>query len=55
MRTLGKKENYKHLGILEVDTIKQTEMKEKKKEKKIVLQTNKEASLNKTLPQKSHQ
>ena len=29
IRTLGKKENYKYLGILEVDTIKQAEMKEK--------------------------
>ena len=29
IKTLGKKENYKYLGILEVDTIKQLEMKEK--------------------------
>ena len=29
IRTLGEKENYKYLGILEVDTIKQVEMKEK--------------------------
>ena len=28
----GEKENYKHLGILEVDTIKQAEMKEKIKD-----------------------
>ena len=29
IRTLGEKETYKYLGILEVDTIKQVEMKEK--------------------------
>ena len=29
IRTLGEKETYKYLGILEVDTIKQLEMKEK--------------------------
>ena len=29
IRTLGKKENYKYLGILEGDTIKQAELKEK--------------------------
>ena len=29
IRKLGEKENYKHLGILEADTIKQAEMKEK--------------------------
>ena len=29
LRTLGEKENYKYLGILETDTIKQQEMKEK--------------------------
>ena len=29
IRTLRKKEIYKYLGILEVDTIKQVEMKEK--------------------------
>ena len=33
---LGEKENYKHLGILEVDTIKQAEVKKKKKRKKWV-------------------
>ena len=31
IRTLGEKENYKYLGILEADTIKQTEMKRKVK------------------------
>ena len=29
IRTLGKKETYKYLGILKTDTIKQVEMKEK--------------------------
>ena len=29
IRTFGKKETYKYLGILEADTIKQVEMKEK--------------------------
>ena len=29
IRTLGEKETYKYLGILEVDSIKQVEMKEK--------------------------
>ena len=31
IRTLGEKETYKYLGILEMDTIKQEEMKEKHK------------------------
>ena len=29
IRILGEKENFKHLGILEADTIKQSEIKEK--------------------------
>ena len=29
IRTLGEKETYRHFGILEADTIKQAEMKEK--------------------------
>ena len=29
-RTLGEKENYKNLGILEADSIKRAEIKEKK-------------------------
>ena len=33
IRTLGEKENNKYLGILEADTIKQTEIKEKKRKK----------------------
>ena len=32
IRTLGQKETYKYLGILEADTIKQAEMKGKIKE-----------------------
>ena len=35
IRTLGEKETYKYLGILEADTIKQVEMKEKKIRKSI--------------------
>ena len=31
--TIGEKDTYKHLGILEAETIKQAEMKEKKKNK----------------------
>ena len=31
IRTLGKKEKYKYLGIFEADTIKQEEIKEKNK------------------------
>ena len=33
IRTLGKQETYKYLGIFEADTINPVEMKEKKKEK----------------------
>ena len=35
IRTLGEKETYKYLGILEDDTIKQAEMKDKIQKKKI--------------------
>ena len=38
IRTLEEKENYKYLGILEANTIKQGEMKEKNKKR--VHQTN---------------
>ena len=31
IRVLEEKENYRYMGILEVDTIKQVEMKEKEK------------------------
>ena len=34
IRMFGEKENYKYLGILEANTIKQTEIKKKKKKKK---------------------
>ena len=34
-RTLGEKENNKYLEILETDTIKQTEMKEKIKKERV--------------------
>ena len=34
IRALGEKENYKYLGILEADTIKQVGMKEKNKKQK---------------------
>ena len=34
IRTLGEKETYKFLGIMEADPIKQEEMKEKKKKNK---------------------
>ena len=33
IRTLREKETYKYLGILEADTIKQVEMKEKNQER----------------------
>ena len=36
IRTLGEMEIYTYLGILEADTIKHAEMKEKKKEKKSI-------------------
>ena len=41
IRTLGEKETYKYLGIMEVDTIKQVEMKEKKKLEKVSLENQK--------------
>ena len=34
IRTFGEKENYKYLGILEADTIKQAEIEKRKKERK---------------------
>ena len=51
IRTLGEKETYKYLGILEADTIKQVEVKEKERK----LQENQKATQDKTLKQKSHQ
>ena len=44
IRTFGEKENYKYLGILETNTIKQAEMKEKNDKR--VLQTNTETPRN---------
>ena len=41
IRTLGEKESYKYLGILEVDTIKQQEMKEKSKKKEYIRRNKK--------------
>ena len=46
IRTLGEKETYKYLGILEADTIKQVEMKEKKI--KTVSQKNQRATREET-------
>ena len=47
IRTFGEKENYKYLGILEMDTIKQVEIKEKNN--KILCQKNKKTSPNQKL------
>ena len=52
IRILGEKENYNYLGILEEDTIKQLEIKEKIRR---VHQTNENTFWNQTLQQKSHQ
>ena len=41
LRTLGKKKTCKYFGILEADTIKQVEMKEKKNEKEYLRRTRK--------------
>ena len=46
IRTVADKETYKHLGILEADTIKQVEMKDKIQK---ILQENKKATRDKTL------
>ena len=51
IRTLGEKENYEYLEILETDTIKHVEMKEKITR---VSQTNKKVSWNEALLQESH-
>ena len=44
--TLGEKETYKYLGILEADTIKQMEMNEKIRKK--IFQENQKATRDKT-------
>ena len=41
IRTLGEKEKYMYLGMLEADTIKQAEMKGKKKKKEYLGKTRK--------------
>ena len=41
IRTFGEKENYKYFGILEADTIKQAEVKEKKTRKEYLRGTRK--------------
>ena len=51
IRTLGEKETYKYLGILEADTIKEAEMKEKKR----ISQENQKATRDKTMLQKPYQ
>ena len=52
MPPFKEKENYQYLEILEVDTIKQAEMKEKIRK---IIQTNEKTSGNKALQEKSHQ
>ena len=47
LKTLGEKETYKYLGILEADTIKQVEMKETNEKR--VLQKNQKITRDKTL------
>ena len=44
---LGEKETYKYLGILEADTIKQVEVKEKFKKR--ISQENEETTWNQTI------
>ena len=51
IRTSGEKKTYKYLGILEADTIKQVEMREKKR----ILQENEKTTQNQTTLQKPHQ
>ena len=49
IKTLGEKESYQYLGILEADIIKQVEMKKR------VSQANEKTSRNQTVLQESHQ
>ena len=51
--TLEEKETYKYLGILEAETTKQAEMKEKKKKR--ISQENEKISRSLTTEQKFHQ
>ena len=53
IRMLREKETYKYLGILEADTIKQVEMKEKNYKR--VSQESEKTTRNQTTWQKSHQ
>ena len=53
IKMFREKENQKYFGILEADTIKQVEMKEKITKR--VSQMNKKASWNKCMQQESHQ
>ena len=53
IRILEEKKTDKHLGILEVDTIKHAQMKEKTKKK--ILQGNEKTNRNKTSEKKSRQ
>ena len=54
IRTLGERETYKYLGILDADTIKQSKMKQRKNVFKIP-QENQKTTRNQTTWQKSHQ
>ena len=49
IRTLGEKETYKYLGILETGTIKQAEMKEKNEKIKRIPRENKKTTQNQTI------
>ena len=53
IRTLGENETYKYLGILEADTIKQVQMKDKIKKR--IYQENEKTTRDKTFQQKPHQ
>ena len=53
IRILREKETYKYLGILEVDTIKEMEIREKILKR--VSQENKKTTQNQTILQKLHQ
>ena len=53
IRTLGEKETHKYLGILEADTIKQVEMKDKIKKR--ISQENQKATQGKTIKQTPYQ
>ena len=52
IKTLGEKETYKYLKILEADTIKHAEMKEKNEKR--ILHENEKTTRNQITSQKSH-